>query len=312
MTLTASQLEEWVLSIIDRVRRQHPIEDARVELKTEWPDPVKAARRIAGHANASGGEGILWVIGADEKKGAVDGAKQEELTEWWPRVRSLFDGMAPTLISLAVPAGGATVVGLLFETERLPFVVRNPDGGAITFEVPWRDGTGIRSARREDLIRLLVPRLQVPEFELLSGLLTADDATGWWALRLDLYVVPAGSGRIVLPFHKCRAVMSIPDYVANHPLQVQLEPSHTGALGSSEGVVHSLTIGSTQSEAVIDGAGKLEVKAFFALTIPPKEPPLTALVKLVIQPINVATPAVIETTLTRSPDATIKQPKWSC
>src|SRR2546422_8731131 len=145
MTIAASQLEAWVLSVVDRVKRQQPIEDARVELKTEWPEPVKAARRIAGHANASGGERILWVIGADEKKGTVGGAKQEELTEWWPKVRSLFDGIAPTLISLAVPAGGITVVGLLFETERLPFVVRNPEGGAITFEVPWRDGTAIRS-----------------------------------------------------------------------------------------------------------------------------------------------------------------------
>ena len=312
MTITSSRLEEWVLSVVDRVRHKHPIEDARVELKAEWPDPVKAARRIAGHANASGGERILWVIGADEKKGAVGGAKQEELTEWWPRVQSLFDGLAPTLISLAVPAGGVTVVGLLFETERLPFVVRNPDGGTIAFEVPWRDGTGVRSARREDLIRLLVPRLQLPDFELLSGVLTADDATGWWALRLDFYVVPLSADRIVLPFHKCGAVMDIPDYVPNYPLKVQLEPSHTGALGSPEAVVHSLTIGSTQSEAVIDGPGKLEARAFFPLTIPTIEPPLTASVRLVIHPIGVATPITIETTLTRTPDATIKVPKWSC
>lgn len=312
MITTPSQLEAWILSLADRVLRHQPIEDSRVELKAEWPDPVRAARRIAGHANASGGERILWIVGIDERRSLVLGAGQEELTAWWPRVQAQFDGVAPRLTDIAVPTGGVTIVGLLFETERAPFVIRNPEGGAIGYEVPWRDGTAIRSAEREDLIRLLVPRLQLPEVELMSGLLTADDSTGWWALGLQLYIVPVGSSRIVLPFHKCSVVMNIPDYVANQTLRVHLDASQAGAFPPSEGVARSLTIGSTQSEAVVDGPGKLEAKAFFPLALPQKEPPLTAFVRLVVQPINVATSVTIDTVLTRTADATMKQPKWSC
>lgn len=47
------QVEAWVLSIVDRVRKKQRIEDDRVELKAEWPEIAKAARRVAGHANAS-------------------------------------------------------------------------------------------------------------------------------------------------------------------------------------------------------------------------------------------------------------------
>jgi len=40
-----------------------PIEDTRVEVKAVWPsDSNYAARRIPGHANAAGGESILWLI----------------------------------------------------------------------------------------------------------------------------------------------------------------------------------------------------------------------------------------------------------
>jgi len=46
-----------------------------------------------------------------------------------------------------------TVVALYFETEKYaPFVVTNPQGGYIEFSMPWRDGTRLRAARREDLV----------------------------------------------------------------------------------------------------------------------------------------------------------------
>jgi hypothetical protein len=54
-----------------RLKRQiAAIEDDRVELKADWPDAEKAARRVAGHANASGGGSVLWIIGLDEQRGA--------------------------------------------------------------------------------------------------------------------------------------------------------------------------------------------------------------------------------------------------
>jgi hypothetical protein len=52
-------------------------------------------------------------------------------------------------LHLGVPRGDKTLVALWFETDRAPFVVKNPEGGAITREVTWREGTAIRSATRE-------------------------------------------------------------------------------------------------------------------------------------------------------------------
>jgi hypothetical protein len=65
------QVEAWVLPIVDRVRERRSIEDDRVELKADWPDIEKAARRVAGHANAAGGGSVLWIIGIDERRGVV-------------------------------------------------------------------------------------------------------------------------------------------------------------------------------------------------------------------------------------------------
>jgi hypothetical protein len=65
--MQSHQIEAWALNAIDRVRSGQPNDDARVELEAGWPDdPKKAARRIAGHANAARGTPILWMIGVDE------------------------------------------------------------------------------------------------------------------------------------------------------------------------------------------------------------------------------------------------------
>src|SRR2546423_5353429 len=120
-----SQIEAWVLRVVEVLEKGAPIEDSQVELKAQWPDPKKAARQIAGHANAAHGEPILWLIGVDEKTGAV-GADREELSKWWPQVESQFDGLAPRVTDLNVPFNGVTIVALLMETDRAPFVVNNP------------------------------------------------------------------------------------------------------------------------------------------------------------------------------------------
>jgi hypothetical protein len=72
------EIERWTLNVIDRVNARQPNEDQRVELKSEWIDPYKAARRIAGHANSAHGEPILWLIGVDEEDGVV-GANMVDL-----------------------------------------------------------------------------------------------------------------------------------------------------------------------------------------------------------------------------------------
>src|SRR5262249_45083949 len=116
-----------------------------------------------------------------------------------------------------IPWKGATVVALLFSTDRSPFVVKNPafgtrEGGPVALEVPWREGASTRSAGRSELLLLLAPLLRAPEIEILSALLTAylyPDETApselKWMLEADLYLVPRGEGRVVIPSHHCKA-----------------------------------------------------------------------------------------------------------
>lgn len=124
------EIEAWVLRVVDQVKNGQPNEDSRVELKAEWIDPEKAARQIAGHANAARGATILWIIGLDEKKGVV-GADYNNLANWLPVVKSYFNELSPDIFELNVPSDGKTLVTLLIETDRAPYVVKNPKGGCV-------------------------------------------------------------------------------------------------------------------------------------------------------------------------------------
>ena len=148
--MRSHEIEAWALRVIDRVLAGKPVEDFRVELKGDWIDGHKAARRIAGHANAAGGESILWIIGIDEKSGLTD-IKAADFATWWAGVQSRFDGLSPTVRELHLEVTGKALVALLFETDRAPFLVKNPAGGEISREVPWREATAVRSATRNDL-----------------------------------------------------------------------------------------------------------------------------------------------------------------
>jgi hypothetical protein len=128
--MTPLQIEAWALRLIDRVEKQQNVEDVLVELKREWPDdPNKAAHRLGGHANAARGEPVLWLIGVDEKAGKVVSAPLSEFANWYPAVEKEFDGIAPRCIPLNIPHKDGTVVALLVETDRSPYVVRNAAHG---------------------------------------------------------------------------------------------------------------------------------------------------------------------------------------
>jgi hypothetical protein len=99
---------------------------------------------------------------------------------------------------------------MLFETTRAPFVIKH-DGDRL--EVPWRDGAGTRSARREDLLRLLVPQIAVPRFDVLSCNLyiTAPNkgSPHWFGeLNLQLYAHAPLDAAIIIPEHTSRATIS--------------------------------------------------------------------------------------------------------
>lgn len=261
------------MKVIDRVKSKNPKEDFRVELKTEWPEPQKAARQIAGHANAARGEPILWLIGVNEDKG-VTGASQKELANWFTAVQSEFDSVAPSVIDLNIPVDELIIVALYFDTDRAPYVIKNPlfgneKGGPISFETPWREGTSTRSARRADLIKMLIPVISLPEVEILGGeliLSTYKQANWYWKLNLETYITPHIGYPCILPFHQCEASLELPGVIQSTSFDtVRLIPPYKFKASTSKGYLDrepdSLTIAHTRSEAIIEGPGRLDVLA---------------------------------------------------
>ena len=113
-----------------------------------------------------------------------------------------------------------TVVALYFETEKYaPFVVTNPQGGYPEFSMPWRDGTRLRAARREDLLRVLLPTIKLPSIRLASAnlkLSSLPEPSGskqkhTWAFEGLVYITPAGDDRVV-PYADCVVLIDAHDY----------------------------------------------------------------------------------------------------
>jgi hypothetical protein len=242
--MRALELETWVTRILDAAAAGHPSEDFRIEFKREWPDPVRAARRLAGHANAALGDQILWLVGVDDS-GIVVGSVNNERATWWPKVEGCFDEAPPRLVKdMNIAHGSHTVVALLFDTERAPFVVNAPPpGGTIQREIPWREGTQIRTARRQDIIRMVAPIVGLPTIDLVGGeLVTIRNDMGDDSLHLSatLFVTPAN--RVLhVASTRFRAELAIPGREAALTLDegadlrtaddhVDVEPTTAGAL----------------------------------------------------------------------------------
>jgi hypothetical protein len=263
--MTPRQIEMWALRVIEQVEAKQPVEDARVELKGVWPtEPNKAARRLAGHANAARGEPILWLIGVDEKKGVV-GATATDPAKWFAGVQAEFDGVFPRITDLKVPWKGHLVVALLAETDRSPFVIKNPvygqpEGGPVAREVPWREGTAVRSATRADLLRLLTPQARLPDVEWLGAALWASHITTprqflAWRLDLYLYITPLSDEPVVIPGHRCelwfemegkmsRITLGRPTFGSDSPRNTS---SRSGVVISSPGLVTASPIGESST-----------------------------------------------------------------
>ena len=213
--LRPQEIETLVLDIVERLKSGRPIEDDTVELKAKWPDDEKkAARQLAGSANAARGDFLLWIIGINERSQRVEGIDPLELSNWIAKVARYFDGEAPSVVSRAISINGVTVMALYFETAtNAPFVINRDSGDK---EVPWRWGTGVRSAKRLELLQLLVPTLHNPEVEVLSSRLSLleepHNSAGYewhWRIENVVYITPQGERRIVIPYHRCRATISI-------------------------------------------------------------------------------------------------------
>jgi hypothetical protein len=258
--MTPNEIERWALRVVEQLRSGQPNEDVRVELKAKWPaDAYKAARQIAAHANPAGGEPILWVIGVDQK-GIVVGVDHNELASWYKQVESQFDELAPGVTDVNVPIEGKTIVALLFDTERRPFVTRSLNSGSVTYEVPWRGATSTRSAKRAELMRLLdsVPRL--PKWEAINGTLNEERIDRprvlgnkrRWMLNLKLYVEPDGKARISVPFHRCAGMLTFAKLGSTPRLwNVRLVPYDQ----------ESVNLRGSKTDLVIDGPGMVTLEA---------------------------------------------------
>jgi hypothetical protein len=232
--MKSGEVERWVVTVVDQVERGHRVEDDRVECKRLLVDDHdKAARRIAGHANQARQDRILWVIGVDEAADppVVGRAPSEpDAADWWTRVEARFDDVAPSPTWVNVPVSESrSVLGVGLDTSRPPYVVRlasdNPSR-----EVPWREGTRIRTANRFDLLKLLVPLADRPRVSVLGGSLTVIRErkdhrhtepldTLRWDGTVQLYVDCVSP--FVIPAHRCfgRVVFD-----TGHELSVEVEP----------------------------------------------------------------------------------------
>lgn len=161
------------MQAIDAVRAGTNPEDDRIEFKREWPGPEKA-RQLAATANQARGDHIIYVMGIDDKTGAVHPLDSTDPADWWAQIESRFDEVAPDLERhLGVQISGEErVVALLFRTDRAPYVVKVGKDGGGELEVPIRAGTRTRSAKRHELIRMLYPAITVPQLTPLSAQLT--------------------------------------------------------------------------------------------------------------------------------------------
>lgn len=293
--MNRQQIEAWALEIAEGVTAGTRVEDSLVELKANWPDTEKAARRIAGHANAARGESILWIIGLDESKGVCD-FDDSELAEWWAKVQSCFDGLIPGLTDVVTRTPDGPIQLLYFDTSASPFVVKNPrygtkGGGPVEREAPWRDGTRIRSATREDLIRILVPLTPLPDIEFLEGYVEVESKeplnTSYgetaerdqtephlaWRVRITMYVTPKKDDLVVLPVHRTRLTLQITSDKANELETLNIHYSCPISFSGRGYRSDSVSIEITGSEAVIHLPGQLHVHANYYEPIrklPPK------------------------------------------
>lgn len=327
--MNQAQIEAWTLAVLDDLQAGRHIEDARVELKARWPDDkARAARRIAGHANAARGESILWVIGADEKAGIV-GAQQTDVAQWYDQIAKCFDGFPPPLTELVVRFGATSVVALHFDTSRAPFVVTNPSGGPIALEVPWREGTKVRSARREDLVRLLVPTQRAPVIDVLGGVAQGSFVTDLirsnilnLGIELELYIVPMSADRVVIPFHYCQVDVAVSEGAVHFdraeisslapPMRLRSTVLGSVAFGPPDSELDSVTIAATSSEIVVDGPGRVVLRA--SVDCPDADPDSleSVTVRGKCRAVNTAAAAGFRVVLARQENTQHGNMRWQC
>ncbi len=208
--MTKSEIELAVIEAADLARNKQKKEDWFVEKKSAWFDinndteSLKWARRIAGHANAAQGQPILWIVGIDDGEGVVGKADSVDPAVWSAKLIRHFDGEHPSFRDQVVKLDtGEIIVAIAIDTDRPPYVISYTDNGTKRFEVPWREGTAPRHARRSELLKMLVPATRLPTIETLNASITFryDRHRPEYnpILNVIMYVVPAKDTVAVFP-----------------------------------------------------------------------------------------------------------------
>lgn len=303
-----AEVEAWALRVLDHLRSGAPLEDSRVELKSGEVPLEKLARRLAGHANAARGDTILWLFGVNES-GGVTNASLRDSADWWQQIAACFHGPVPTPIEARLFVDQCTILAVAFLTGQPPYVVWNPDrgrpnAGPIEREVPWREMTRVRSATHSDLVRVLVPLLQMPTLDVLSSsLLMHGPRDGFgdvqpaeagrpctWVFEMRVYVV-AASYPFVVPAHR-----------------VSIEVNEQGTLGRQVfSSYHDLLTGEgptrrREVDHVLNGPGRLTFTADYSTASLAGIPAQTAEAHIQFNPAGLDRATRISCTLERRGD----------
>jgi hypothetical protein len=256
------EIEAAAYGYLEMVTAGRKIEDSRIECKATWPDdPWKAARQIAGHANAARNDWIMWLIGVDEKAQAVPGVDPEEYANWWPQVKRWFDGEPPVLLERNIQFGDITVAALYLETRSAPYVITRST--APNFEVPWREGTETKTARRQDLVKILVPLTSAPEIDFIRIDRIGTHQKLAERIEATFYIVPRR--RLIIPIH-----------------HIQVTTECSGIFENAETRVIGMEFGSRKRdledpgmEVIIDQPGllRLALRTTFNHRVPPYPSP---------------------------------------
>lgn len=244
-------LEAKVITAVDQLRAGQHVEHDLIECKRSWPQEQKA-RQLAGSLNRAGGDPVIYIIGIDEKTGKVHDVSDTDILDWWSQITPQFDHTPPELVRhLIVPVGenGEHVVAVAVASDRAPYVVKAGKGNQ-NFEVPMREGTGTRSARRDELLRLLIPTVSVPpavvlkaglyiehypaavEKRLPNGQIMSGQEEGVHVSgSLRVYFEHNGKDLVTMPAHGIRGRLVMDDL--NFALKVRQTPGLTNYGGST-------------------------------------------------------------------------------
>lgn len=235
----AIDLEAKVVGVVDRIRATQLVENDLIECKRDWPKDNKA-RQLAGSLNRAAGDPVIYIIGIDEQTGEIFDVSNTDVLDWWTQITGQFDQMPPEMmrhISVPVGNGGEHVIALAFASDRAPYVTKTGSAKP-SLEVPMREGTGTRTARRDELLRILIPAASAPRATVLrselylehypevievqdsSGMSTRGQAEGvniHGSIRI--YFEHDGRGLTTMPAHGMRGRVIIGD--AHFPLKVR-------------------------------------------------------------------------------------------